>query len=293
MDRIRTHWRSGNANVIPYQICRLLLGWLPCGLIDGTCSMGGRGSLKFGFFLDYCERHIIITTAAAIVQRRRIRHRAVHNPSLRFIFGTDKVVDFSVSMSAKDVQFKSRPRNRSNSRFRRNMPGRQFRLPEPICKSTVSIPPVDRDERKGRKDTYLLALALPQFTTPCNCSSVQASRSTDLTLLIWVPILLWTPEQRIQMKTPMFQEAHRGSSQSEQRIHQHLAVFQMKGRLGERSRRPPTFIALAIGTDLIAVEFQETPDYLLVLCSLRRSRTPRHVEEGVMVSGRELAVVSV
>jgi hypothetical protein len=31
---------------------------------------------------------------------------------------------------------------------------------------------------------YLLARAFPQFSTLCNCSSVQASRSTDLTRLI-------------------------------------------------------------------------------------------------------------
>lgn len=35
---------------------------------------------------------------------------------------------------------------------------------------------------------YLFALEFPHFNTLCNCSSVQASRSTDLTLLMCVPI---------------------------------------------------------------------------------------------------------
>lgn len=58
---------------------------------------------------------------------------------------------------------------------------------------------------------YLFARALPQFKTLCSCSSVQVSRSTDLTLLMWTPMLRWMPEQRMQMKTPRFQLAHRGS----------------------------------------------------------------------------------
>lgn len=36
---------------------------------------------------------------------------------------------------------------------------------------------------------YLFARALPQFRTLWSCSSVQESRSTDLTLLMWTPIL--------------------------------------------------------------------------------------------------------
>lgn len=58
---------------------------------------------------------------------------------------------------------------------------------------------------------YLFARALPQFRMLCICSSVQESRSTDLTLLIWTPMLRWMPEQRMQMKTPRFQLAQRGS----------------------------------------------------------------------------------
>lgn len=58
---------------------------------------------------------------------------------------------------------------------------------------------------------YLFARALPHFRTLCSCSSVQESRSTDLTRLMWTPMLRWMPEQRMQMKTPRFQLAHRGS----------------------------------------------------------------------------------
>lgn len=57
---------------------------------------------------------------------------------------------------------------------------------------------------------YLLALALPHLSTLCSCSSVHVSRSTDLTLLMCVPMPRWMPEQRMQMKTPRFQLAQRG-----------------------------------------------------------------------------------
>lgn len=60
--------------------------------------------------------------------------------------------------------------------------------------------------------TYLFALALPHLITLWSCSSVHESRSTDFTRLIWVPIPLWMPEQRMHMKIPKFHEAHRGSS---------------------------------------------------------------------------------
>jgi hypothetical protein len=58
---------------------------------------------------------------------------------------------------------------------------------------------------------YLFARAFPHFSTLCNCSSVHVSRSTDLTLLMCVPIPRCMPEQRMHMKTPRFQLAHRGS----------------------------------------------------------------------------------
>lgn len=58
---------------------------------------------------------------------------------------------------------------------------------------------------------YLFARVLPHFNTLCNCSSVQASRSTDLTLLICVPMPRWMPEHLMQMNMPKFQLAHLGS----------------------------------------------------------------------------------
>lgn len=57
---------------------------------------------------------------------------------------------------------------------------------------------------------YLFARALPHFRTLCSCSSVQVSKSTDLTLLICVPMPRCIPEHRMHMKTPRFQLAHRG-----------------------------------------------------------------------------------
>lgn len=57
---------------------------------------------------------------------------------------------------------------------------------------------------------YLLALSLPHRSMLCSCSSVQESKSTDLTLLICVPMPRCIPEHRMQMKMPRFQLAHLG-----------------------------------------------------------------------------------
>ena len=68
-----------------------------------------------------------------------------------------------------------------------------------------------RRERRERKEGgYLFALRLPHFIIISVCSSVQASKSADLTLEICVPIPLCIPEQRIQMKTPKDHDAQRG-----------------------------------------------------------------------------------
>jgi hypothetical protein len=90
---------------------------------------------------------------------------------------------------------------------------RQFRFPVSGHIRRVSIFPFTRAAEKVYINavTDLFALAFPHLITLCSCSSFHASRSTDLTRLIWVPIPLWMPEQRIQTKTPRFQEAHRGS----------------------------------------------------------------------------------
>ena len=42
-----------------------------------------------------------------------------------------------------------------------------------------------------------------ESTLTAICSGVQTSRSTDLTLLIWVPIERWMPEHRMHRKTPL------------------------------------------------------------------------------------------
>lgn len=49
-------------------------------------------------------------------------------------------------------------------------------------------------------------------------------------------------------------------------------------RKGKGKEQPLTFIALAIGADLVAVEFQKALDNLLVLRSLGGSRASRHLE---------------
>jgi hypothetical protein len=59
---------------------------------------------------------------------------------------------------------------------------------------------------------YLLALAFPHRSMLASCSSVHESKSTDLTLLICVPMPLCIPEHRMQMNIPKFQLAHRGST---------------------------------------------------------------------------------
>lgn len=65
--------------------------------------------------------------------------------------------------------------------------------------------------RASLASQYLLARALPQLRMLFICSSVQESRSTDLTRLMCVPMPRWMPEQRMQTKTPRFQLAHLGS----------------------------------------------------------------------------------
>lgn len=69
-------------------------------------------------------------------------------------------------------------------RFRRNMARRQLRFPIPVTwVSTWSL-----QHESQLLMTNLFALELPHFNTLCNCSSVHASRSTDLTRLMCVPM---------------------------------------------------------------------------------------------------------
>jgi len=55
-----------------------------------------------------------------------------------------------------------------------------------------------RNNEKTRRN------APPEKNYPTSiCSGVQTSRSTDLTLLMWVPIPRWIPEHRIHRNTPL------------------------------------------------------------------------------------------
>lgn len=57
---------------------------------------------------------------------------------------------------------------------------------------------------------YMLAFTFPHLRMVCTCSSDQASRSTDLTREMCVPMERWMPEQRMHRKTPSGHEAQRG-----------------------------------------------------------------------------------
>lgn len=104
---------------------------------------------------------------------------------------------------------------------------------------------------------YLFARALPQLRMLCSCSSVQESRSTDLTRLMWVPMPRWMPEQRMQTKTPRFHEAHLGSARRASQYHP---------REVSQCRRWLTFVALAVGANFVGLQLQEALDCLRVLC---------------------------
>ena len=121
---------------------------------------------------------------------------------------------------------------------------------------------------------YLFARALPHRRMLCSCSSVQASRSTDLTRLMCVPMPRWMPEHlrithqsrlqawsalayRMHTKTPRFQLAHRGSAV------QRPISRPLDRRRGTRERR--TLVPLAVRTLLVALELQQALDRLLIL----------------------------
>ena len=93
---------------------------------------------------------------------------------------------------------------------------------------------------------YLFALEFPHFSTLWSCSSVQASRSTDLTRLICVPMPLCMPEHLMHTKIPRFQLAHLGST----------ALQISKWRLHLSFRVLLTFVPLAVRTRLVPLQFQ-------------------------------------
>lgn len=82
----------------------------------------------------------------------------------------------------------------------------------------------------------------------------------------------------MQIKIPKFQDAHRGS------IRENLmSVSHRKSHIVIATRFPGissgiqlTFVALAIGTRLVRIKFEQTLNDLLVLGGLSRGRTARH-----------------
>lgn len=127
---------------------------------------------------------------------------------------------------------------------------------------------------------YLFAREFPHTSTLCSCSSVHESRSTDLTLLMCVPIPRWMPEQRMQTKIPKFQLAHRGSGSGVSNVNS----FYPPLYTGHVSKLL-TFIPLAVGAALVPLQFQETFDSLRIagspLCG-GVHRPARHFESSYM-----------
>lgn len=128
--------------------------------------------------------HIFITL---IIQSCRIWYWPIHDPSMRLVLCPDEVFNLPGSCSAPDrlIIFRSL----RYSRFRRHMTRSQFCLPISMHRKLRA------QIRPRHRIAHLFALAFPQRSTLCNCSSVQASRSTDLTRLMCVPIPRCIPEQ--------------------------------------------------------------------------------------------------
>ena len=80
-------------------------------------------------------------------------------------------------------------------RFRRYMSRCQFSFP--VSMINVRYDPSISDTHYA----HLFALALPHFSTLWSCSSVQVSRSTDLTLLMCVPMPRCMPEHLYTLLT--------------------------------------------------------------------------------------------
>lgn len=122
---------------------------------------------------------------------------------------------------------------------------------------------------------YLFARALPHLSTLWSCSSVHVSRSTDLTLEMCVPMPRWIPEQRMHMKTPRFQLAHRGSGGESVGVQRMLLC----------ARRLRTLVPLAVRARLVTLELDEVLERRPVLLSAISGGIgpPRHVVGSVVV----------
>jgi hypothetical protein len=128
---------------------------------------------------------------------------------------------------------------------------------------------------------YLFALAFPHFNTLCSCSSVQVSRSTDLTLLMCVPMPRCMPEQRMHMKTPRFQLAHRGSATC-----QHTSA--------RKNRLERTLVSLAISACLVTLELYQVLQGCTILFRTISGRVgpPRHGGVLSCAAGSEASFVA-
>lgn len=132
---------------------------------------------------------------------------------------------------------------------------------------------------------HLFALAFPHLSTLCNCSSVQASKSTDLTRLMCVPMPRCMPEQlRPIVSGRAVREAqvqkHTGcrqicpsSSLPILDLFRHAMVSDRTSK-GSRSFRAiaRTLVPLAIRAALVSFKLQQALDCLLVLGGAVRCR---------------------
>ena len=120
--------------------------------------------------------HVVVS----VIQGRGVWHSSVHNPSFSLVFGSDEVLDLTIPTEGQCMAFTS-IRTTIHLRFRRNVSGCELGLPVSMCY-------LAQTRRSQLKVTDLFARPLPHLTTLWSCSSVQASRSTDLTRLMCVPM---------------------------------------------------------------------------------------------------------
>ena len=85
----------------------------------------------------------------------------------------------------------------------------------------------------------------------------------------------------MQIKIPKLQEAHRGSKPKPSSVTNFIYLVARWERSsgavsGQAAGCVLTFVALAIGTGFVGIEFEQALDDLLVLSSLTGGRTARH-----------------
>lgn len=141
-----------------------------------------------------------------------------------------------------------------------------------------------------RSATHLFALALPHRSMLCSCSSVHESRSTDLTLLIWVPMPLWIPEHLSSSSASLFAVAAwsgGGIPDADEdsqipagpsrvcRDDSQYSFMSVSSQLADRL----TLVPLAVGAALVRLELDQALESLLVLgrtLGLGIGCAPRH-----------------